>query len=134
MKINHVAIWTENLESLKDFYCLWLNAQAGPIYLNSNKGFSSYFLRFDSGARLELMHSIHLEKDLRPKESIYAGYAHLSLEVGKVAEVNIFAQKLKQAGLPILDGPRWTGDGYYEFVTEDLDGNRIELMAFSHEA
>ncbi|EMS33965.1 Lactoylglutathione lyase [Mariniradius saccharolyticus AK6] len=132
MKINHVAIWTANLELLKDFYCLWLNAQAGPIYLNPKKGFSSYFLRFNSGARLELMHSMHLKTDLRPRESIYAGYAHLSLEVGNVAEVNLFAQRLKQGGLPILDGPRWTGDGYYEFVTEDPEGNRIELMASCH--
>lgn len=129
MKINHVAIWTENLDLLKDFYCLHFKAQAGTFYYNPNKGFSSYFLSFDSGARLELMHSIHLKKDLHSKELIRPGYTHLSFEVGTMEELDFFAQKLKKAGLPILDGPRWTGDGYYEFVTEDPEGNRIELMA-----
>lgn len=132
MKIHHVALWAENLELLKAFYCLHFRAQAGSFYFNPNKGFSSYFLSFESGARLELMHSIHLKKDPQIKELIRTGYAHLSFEVGTIENLNYFAQTMKKAGLPILDGPRWTGDGYYEFVTEDPEGNRIELMASTH--
>lgn len=129
MKINHVAIWTKNLNLMKDFYCLHFNAKAGSFYFNPNKGFSSYFLSFDSGARLELMHSIHLEGKSNSEALIRPGYTHLSFEIGTKEDVDLFAKKLRNSGLPILDGPRWTGDGYYEFVTEDPEGNRIELMA-----
>lgn len=129
MKINHVAIWAQNLDRLKNFYCLHFNAQAGTFYYNPNKGFSSYFLSFDSGARLELMHSIHMNTSPGLVDLIRPGYAHLSFEIGTMEDVDLFAKKLKKSGLPILDGPRWTGDGYYEFVTSDPEGNRIELMA-----
>ena len=129
MIINHVAIWAQNLDRLKDFYCLHFQAKAGSFYFNPNKGFSSYFLSFDSGARLELMHSIHMKKHSGSEDLILPGYAHLSFEIGTKEDVDLYAQKLKKSGLPILDGPRWTGDGYYELVTADPEGNRIEVMA-----
>lgn len=129
MKINHVAIWVQNLDLLKDFYCFHFMAQAGTFYYNPNKGFSSYFLSFDSGARLELMHSIHLKKSSGSEDLVLQGYAHLSFEIETKENVDLFAKKLKKSGLPILDGPRWTGDGYFEFVTSDPEGNRIEVMA-----
>jgi lactoylglutathione lyase len=79
------------------------------------------------------MHSIHLKPRTPSDALIRAGYTHLSFEIGNKEEVDLFAKKLKKSGLPILDGPRWTGDGYYEFVTEDPEGNRIELMASTNE-
>lgn len=132
MVINHVAIWVQNLERMKDFYCLHFKAQAGSFYFNPAKGFSSYFLSFESGARLELMHSIHLSGETISAGLNRLGYAHLSFDIVTKEEVDLFAQKLKKSGLPILDGPRWTGDGYYEFVTEDPEKNRIEIMASTH--
>jgi lactoylglutathione lyase len=55
MKIDHVAIWTLELERLKAFYMKHFNAVAGDKYVNAKKGFQSYFLSFDNGARLEIM-------------------------------------------------------------------------------
>jgi lactoylglutathione lyase len=127
MRIEHIAIWTQNLQVLKDFYCTWFQAEAGQKYVNDAKGFESYFLTFSSGARMELMRSaIKIEQSPGPTEAP-TGYAHIAFSVGSEFKVDILTQQLREAGYTILGEPRRTGDGYYESVVLDPDGNRVEV-------
>jgi lactoylglutathione lyase len=116
-RIEHVALWTHDLERLREFYERHLGARAGARYDNEAKGFSSYFLEFDGGARLELMQM----------EGAAGSFAHVALGLGSEAAVDAAVEGLRAAGVPVADGPRRTGDGYYEAVVLDPDGNRIEL-------
>lgn len=127
MRIEHVAIWTQDLQAMKDFYCTWFQAEAGPGYANEAKGFESFFLTFPSGARLELMRSAVKFKQPRKPEDTPAGYAHIAFSAGSEVRVDILTKQLREAGHTVLDGPRRTGDGYYESVVLDPDGNRVEI-------
>ena len=128
MKIEHAAIWTRQLEELKAFYCTYFSAQAGPKYTNPKTQFESYFLSFTEGARLELMQAPNVEAR-QPNEARPAGYAHLAFSVGSQAGVDELTARLEADGYPIPGRPRWTGDGYYESVVLDPDGNRVEITA-----
>jgi len=123
--IAHVAVWTPDLERARTFYERYFGAQAGEKYMNPDKDFCSYFLTFDSGARLELMHTP--ETMLVDDDTPATGYAHVAIAVGTEAEVDALTVRLENNGYPILDGPRRTGDGYYESVVRDPDGNRVEI-------
>lgn len=125
MHIEHIAIWTHDLERLRQFYETYFGAQAGANYVNASKGFASYFLTFPGGgARLELM----TKEGLGDAAAIpSAGYAHFALSTGSVTAVNDLTARLRTQGIPVVDGPRWTGDGYYESVILDPDGNRVEI-------
>ncbi|HEX8536449.1 VOC family protein [Cystobacter fuscus] len=127
MRIEHVAIWTRDLERLRSFYETYFQASAGPRYVNERKRFSSYFLSFASGARLELMAKPLLVDASGNADTPPTGYAHLALSVGSREEVDAMAERFRHDGLPVVDGPRQTGDGYYECVVLDPDGNRIEI-------
>lgn len=127
MQIEHVAIWTGNLERLKKFYVSYFQAEAGPKYTNQTRGFESYFLTFSSGARLELMSLPLLVGRPDHRGAPWAGYAHLAFSVGSSEEVDALAGQLEAGGHRVLDGPRVTGDGYYEAIALDPDGNRIEI-------
>lgn len=127
MHIEHVALWTPDLERLRAFYAHHFAARAGPKYTNPAKQFSSYFLSFRSGARLEIMHSPALSADRPEPGRPAAGYAHLALSVGSREAVDALVARLAADGVPVLDGPRLTGDGYYEAVILDPDGNRVEI-------
>ena len=127
MKIEHIAIWVKDLTRLKTFYEKYFGARSDSGYANESKQFLSHFLTFESGARLELMQRpdiLDLEKS--PGQE-YSGYAHLALSVGSEEKVDMLTQKMADDGYKILDGPRRTGDGYYESVALDPDGNRIEI-------
>ena len=126
MRIDHVALWTQDLERLRSFYERHFGATAGPKYENQEKQFSSYFLSFTSAARLEIMQRVDVS-EASSGERI--GYAHLAFVVGSEADVDRFTQRLQDDGVPLVDGPRRTGDGYYESVVLDPDGNRIEIAA-----
>ncbi|MAN87587.1 MAG: hypothetical protein CL555_12360 [Algoriphagus sp.] len=126
MKIEHIAIWVENLESMKNWYCHYLSLEAGELYFNPKKGFSSYFLKFPNGARLELMNRKDLESRAEGSK-IHSGYAHIAISLGSKEKVDDKTQFFKSEGIPILDGPRTTGDGYYESVISDPEGNLLEL-------
>ena len=54
MKIHHIAIWTFHLEKLREFYTRYFNGTSNEKYINSQKGFESYFISFESGATLEI--------------------------------------------------------------------------------
>lgn len=124
MKIEHVAIWTKDLEAMRVFYVQKFNATASKRYENKGKGFASYFLRFSSGARLELMQRTDVTGTVK-KESL--GLAHLAFSLGDKTAVDQLTTLLIAGGYECLDGPRTTGDGYYESVFLDPEGNRIEL-------
>ena len=128
MNIEHIAIWTRQLERLKDYYIAYFGAEANSLYRNKTKGFSSYFLSFESGARLELMNMPDIpenKNDVVGKQHL--GLIHMAFGLDSMAAVDRKAEELRQAGYPILSGPRKTGDGYYEFETLDPDNNRLEI-------
>ncbi len=125
-RIEHAALWTPDLERARAFYETYFDATAGEKYVNPDKDFASYFLTFDDGARLELMHTPDLASAAAPPA---AGYAHVAIALGSEAAVDRLTERLQANGVPVLDGPRRTGDGYYESVVADPDGNRVELTA-----
>lgn len=130
MTLEHVAIWTNQLEKLKDYYIKYFQATPNNKYTNSKKDFHSYFLSFASGARLELMMMPDIpvnQNDTVQKQ--HTGIIHLAFGVNTIEEVEEKARELQANGFPILSGPRKTGDGYYEFETLDPDNNRIEVTA-----
>ena len=128
--IDHVAIWTSQLERLKDFYVKWFNGLASSKYTNKARQFESYFITFESGTRLELMKMPGIPQSLNDTvEKQYQGIIHLAFGMENMEKVNDKFQELKNAGFRILRGPRKTGDGYYEFETLDPDNNRIEVSA-----
>ncbi len=127
MHIEHIAIWTQDLEKLKEFYETYFEAQAGDKYINPRKQFTSYFLSFASGARLELMQKPDIPDSKNDPFKQFAGIIHFAISVGSEAAVDALTERLAKDGYPTLDGPRRTGDGYYESVVLDPEGNRIEI-------
>lgn len=127
MKIEHIAMWSKNIETLKSFYEKYFNAQSNDKYTNPGKQFSSYFLNFDSGARLEIM-QMQPEPDKNSNSyDQFTGYIHIAISVGSEKKVNTLTARLLEDGFEVLDGPRRTGDGYYESVVLDPEKNRIEI-------
>ena len=130
MILEHVAIWTTRLEPLKEYYIKYFGAVANEKYTNEQKQFSSYFLSFGSGARLEIMAMPNIPAN--HNDTIVAqhqGIIHLAFGVDTLQEVDDKARQLENDGFAILSGPRKTGDGYYEFETLDPDNNRLEVTA-----
>lgn len=126
MKIEHIALWVNDLELMKEFYCNYFNGVANQKYVNPIKGFSSYFIQFDDGARLELMHSTTM-KLLPVKTAPTCGFIHLACSIGSKRQVDELTSRLRVAGMTILGEPRVTGDGYYESVVLDPEGNQLEI-------
>jgi lactoylglutathione lyase len=128
MILEHVAIWTNDLEKLKEYYIKYFNAISNGKYINHQKRFESYFLRFESGARLELMRMTGIPGNVNDTiEKQHLGIIHLAFGVSTMEEVDTKAKQLQSDGFSILSGPRKTGDGYYEFETLDPDNNRLEV-------
>ncbi len=128
-RIEHVALWVTDLDRACAFYAGHFGAEPGPLYENPAKGFASRFLRFDGGARLELMTTRTLAPVALPPGAQRMGLTHLAISVGSEAAVDALAARLRAAGVPLLDGPRRTGDGYYECVLLDPEGTRVEVTA-----
>lgn len=132
MTLEHVAIWTQQLEALKDFYVQFFGGVPNPKYHNEAKGFESYFLTFESGARLELMQKASIPANLNDTiHQQHLGIIHLAFGVATKADVEAKALQLEAAGYKVLSGPRITGDGYYEFETLDPDHNRLEVTTLA---
>jgi lactoylglutathione lyase len=130
MTLEHVAIWTDRIEELKDFYTHFFDGVPNEKYTNSQKQFHSYFLTFRSGARLELMTMNGIPPNKNDTIKLqHRGIIHLAFGVDTIEDVDAKARQLKDAGFPILSGPRKTGDGYYEFETLDPDNNRLEVTS-----
>lgn len=127
MHIEHIAIWTHDLERLKTFYTTYFQATAGNKYHNPRTEFESYFMSFAAGARLEIMQMPGVPLSTNDVDAQFTGYIHLALSVGLRERVDELTARLRADGYRVLDGPRTTGDGYYESVVLDPDGNRIEI-------
>lgn len=127
MQIEHVAIWTKDLERLKTFYETYFLAYSGNKYVNHSKQFESYFLEFASGARLELMSMPQVPETKNDAAKQFTGIIHIAFSTGSDDQVDLLTRRLDQDGYIVVDGPRRTGDGYYESVVLDPDGNRIEI-------
>lgn len=125
MIIEHIAMYVNDLESAKNFFEKYFGAVSNKIYYNKNTGFRSYFLSFDSGARLEIMNKPLLEN--AEKSPVRTGYIHLAFSVGSHEKVDEITAALKSGGYEVLSGPRTTGDGYYESCILGIEGNLIEI-------
>ncbi len=127
MRIEHIAVWTHDLERLRSFYETYLAGRANTKYVNPRKQFESYFLTFADGARLEIMQLPTVPPSANNVEQQFTGYIHVAFSVGSREAVDTLTKRLRANGYRILDGPRTTGDGYYESTALDPDGNRIEI-------
>lgn len=125
MKIEHIAIWVSDLENMRAFYETYFNAISGALCKNPKKNFSSYFLSFGEGPRLELMQRPEITALLSKNEHL--GLIHFAMSVGSETEVDNLTERLRSDGLKVVGEPRTTGDGYYESVVLDPEGNRIEI-------
>ena len=125
MKIEHVALYVNDLEKTRDFFIKYFNAKSNEGYHNPVKKFRSYFLTFDGEARLEIMNKAVMS-DLA-KDLDRTGFAHISFSVGNKSKVDELTERLKNDGYKVISGPRVTGDGYYESCIVDLEGNQIEI-------
>ena len=124
MKIEHVAMYVNDLEAAKEFFVRYLGGRANDGYHNKTTDFRSYFLSFDGGARLEIMRKPQMvdpEKDLNR-----TGFVHVAFSVGSKEKVDELTARLKADGFPVVSGPRTTGDGYYESCIVGIEGNQIE--------
>ena len=119
MRLEHAGVYVADLEGARDFFTRYLGGRPGELYCNPNTGFRSYFLSFDSGARLELMQM--------PGANPFPGYGHIAFSLGSREAVDELTERLRTDRYKIVSGPRTTGDGYYESCIELLDGQRIEL-------
>ena len=129
MKIEHAAIWTRDIESLKHFYVTYFEGRSGANYTNPVRQFQSCFITFSSGARLELMHMPSIPLSLNDVDAQFTGLIHLAFAVGSEAGVDALTERLRRDGYRVVGEPRRTGDGYYESSVLDPDGNRLEISA-----
>jgi catechol 2,3-dioxygenase-like lactoylglutathione lyase family enzyme len=128
MKITHIAIWTKDLEAMKAFYVRYFNGVSNDKYLNPTKKFESYFISFESGPSLELMRRESLaDGSLDISERL--GITHIAFTLGSKEAVISLTETLRADGYCIVGEPRTSGDGYFESVMLDVEGNRIELLA-----
>ena len=125
MKIDHIAIYVCNLEGARDFFIQYFGAKSNEGYHNMRTDFRSFFLSFDDDTRLELMTRPQLADMEKVRER--TGYAHLSFSVGSKERVDALTAQLKADGFEVIDGPRTTGDGYYESAIVGFEGNLIEI-------
>lgn len=125
MRIEHIAIWVNNLELTRLFYTTYFGGVPGDLYENPKKQSKSYFLRFETGARLELMY----RPDIPARQHLHEimGLTHLAFSVGSELIVDMLTERLRADGYSIVGEPRRTGDGYYESVVLDPEGNRVEI-------
>lgn len=126
MRMEHIAIWAEDLESMKLFYTEFFHMQCSEKYVNKLKGFSSYFLSFEDGARIEIMHRPDILKQPGKKDSTF-GLTHIAISVGSKEVVDQLTEKIRNKGFRVHGEPRTTGDGYYESVVLDPEGNLVEI-------
>jgi len=130
MKIEHLAIWVDDLEKMRQFYSTYFNAVSNEKYTNTKKGFTSYFLTFgENTSRLELMNRTDIVHEPN-KRGFMKGIAHFAISVGTKETVDSLTERLRSDNYTIESEPRTTGDGYYESVVLDPEGNYVELTSF----
>ena len=125
MRIEHVAIYVNDLEKARDFFAKYFGAVSNDGYHNPKTDFKSYFLSFGDGARIEIMNKpdmVDFSKDIAR-----TGYAHVAFSVGSKEKVYELTEQLRSDGYKILSGPRTTGDGYYESCIAAIEQIQIEI-------
>ena len=125
MKIDHIALYVKDLDTSKSFYETYFGAKSNELYHNPKTGLHTYFLTFESGARLEIMWRPNLRERL--DKVMNEGFIHFAFSVGSKEAVDALTQKIIDEGYICFSTPRTTGDGYYESVILDPDGNMIEI-------
>lgn len=125
MRIEHIAMYVTDLERAKDFFVTYFDATANDGYHNAKTDFRSYFLTFDDGARLEIMHKPEMIDPEKPLNR--TGLIHLAFSVGSKEAVDSLTARMKADGYTLISGPRTTGDGYYESCIVGIEGNQIEI-------
>lgn len=125
MRIEHIALYVNNLEEVRKFFMKYLGAKSNEGYHNPRTDFRSYFLSFEDGARLEIMNKPEMTD--QPKELARTGYAHIAFSVGSREKVDALTAELKADGYEVVSGPRITGDGYYESCIIAIEDNQIEI-------
>ncbi len=125
MKIEHIAMYVNDLEAARDFFIKYLGGISNDGYHNAKTGFRSYFISFEEGARLEIMNKPKLSDP--EKELNRTGYAHIAFSLGNKDAVDSLTTRLKNDGYEIVSGPRSTGDGYYESLVVAIEDNQIEI-------
>ena len=128
MKIDHIAIWTYNLEGMRNFYMHYFDASSGEIYYNHSREFRSYFLRFDGDCSMEIMEMPNIPKSKDDPIKQHSGIIHFAINVGSRPKVDNLTEILRKDGFKVVGEPRTTGDGNYESVILDPDGNRVEIL------
>ena len=129
MRIDHVAIWTYNIEGLRNFYMHYFGASSGNCYYNHSREFRSYFLTFDDDCRIELMEMPNIPHTKNNPLKQFTGLVHFAIKTGSKQAVDQLTEQLRRDGFKVAGEPRTTGEGYYESVILDPDGNRIEIIA-----
>lgn len=125
MYIEHIAMYVNDLEKTRDFFMKYFKAISNEGYHNKMTGFRSYFLSFDSGARLEIMNKPTIVDD--EKQLTRTGYIHIAFSLGSKDAVDELTAEMKKDGYEVISGPRTTGDGYYESCIVGIEGNQIEI-------
>ncbi len=125
MKIEHIAMYVNDLEGAKNFFETYFEAVSNQGYHNKTTDFKSYFLTFEDGARLEIMNRPGMQDDAK---GLYrTGFVHLAFRVGSKERVDKLTERLQKDGFEVISGPRMTGDGYYESCIVGIEGNQIEI-------
>lgn len=125
MRIEHIAMYVNDLEKAKDFFETYFQASSNEMYHNRTTGFRSYFLSFEDGARLEIMNKPEMADGEKPLAR--TGYIHIAFSVGSIEKVDLLTRELKKDGYQVVSGPRTTGDGYCESCIVGIEGNQVEI-------
>ena len=125
MKIEHIAMYVNDLEGVRDFFVKYLDGKSNDGYHNKNTNFKSFFISFDDGARLEIMQKPQMEE--AEKTLNRTGYIHIAFSLGSAEAVDNLTARFKEDGYEVVSGPRTTGDGYYESCIVGIEGNQIEI-------
>ena len=125
MRIEHIAMYVNELEQARDFFVKYLGGVSNDGYHNKTTGFRSFFISFDDGARLEIMNKPSMDNIEKPVNR--TGYIHIAFSVGSAQEVDRLTKQFAEDGYEVLSGPRTTGDGYYESCIVGIEGNQIEI-------
>jgi lactoylglutathione lyase len=129
LKIHHIALWTNKLEEMKNFYSKYFDCKSNDKYTNQKKSFESYFLELDGETKIEIMKMPSIPENSNDIEKQYIGLIHFAIAIGNREKVELLTKKLRDDGYKVVSHPRETGDGYYESCILDPDGNRIEIIA-----
>ncbi|MDE6531077.1 MAG: VOC family protein [Lachnospiraceae bacterium] len=125
MKIEHIAMYVNDLENARKFFEQYMGAVSNNLYHNEKTGFRSYFLTFGDGARLEIMNQPNMDDADKSRQR--TGFIHIAFSVGSKEKVDLLTEQMRKDGYEILSGPRMTGDGYYESCVVAIEGNQIEI-------